>query len=841
MKFLHGRKGLVLWLNIGIVLLLCAYVTFFSIDMRRSSITAAQQDVVEQVDELQRSTTAYMDSACRSVRDWVSYINKHPGTATETLHMLGDLNSDDRIMVHLADTINLEAISSQARTNTPGDYTIDYNRYYDLSLELYRIAREAEPNRVSVTSAFTNYINGEQSIAFVSWVQLLDSDGGLKPMLLMRVEPIKLLMEYWEQQSSNSDIQISLISSTGAYLYRAPLFKNTNFYEFLRTYNGLTYGEADDISRMVTDSEQGGGMIYNNAQGEPTLFAYSGKSYNNWLLVGAIPCSALPQAGIQWSLLVVTVLSFLLLIAVDMAYLSSLNRQLRESMKDLEHANAAKTQFLSTISHDIRSPMSTILGMTAIAQRNLDNRARVEDCLQKLSQAGNHLLMMINDVLDISRVESGKFDLRPEDFMLGEEFEGLVNIIYPQARLKNLKMDIQLENMLHEELYADKLRLNQIALNLLTNAIRNTPEGGRIDVLLRQEPGKDERHVKQIFQVRDNGVGMSEEYQKTLFEPYAQRRGGRVGRGDESRLSMALTRQMVQLLGGTIQVQSYPGEGSTFTVTLNLHLSRAPRQRTLPAPEQRVLLLASPNMQQQLNKLLFSMGLYGVTATDAEDALEKLKQGERVMALLVDHDPPAQDAGQIMQQLNASGQTLPPIVIAAYVPLELEQFAAQADFLAKPVFRSALARMLVKLQDRDQQTPEAQTQIAQLRDARLLVAEDSDLSWEIFQDQLGMYGIQAERVADGKACVEALTQHPNGYYQMILMDLQMPQMNGFEATQAIRALPNKEKAFIPIIAMMTEIYTEDIAASKAAGMNDYMEKPVNARILAGILEKYGKR
>ena len=325
---------------------------------------------------------------------------------------------------------------------------------------------------------------------------------------------------------------------------------------------------------------------------------------------------------------------------MNSVYFLLLNKRLRESLAAVEHANAAKTRFLSTMSHDIRTPMNAILGMAAIAQSNLDNRKKVEECLRKLLLAGKHLLTLINDVLDISKVESGKFTLSPTTFSLAEEVENLINIIYPQACRKDIRLDVRLQNVLHEELFADKLRLNQIFINILSNAVKYTPSGGSIQVLLREEALDEGNRLRLIYRVQDTGIGMSQEYIKTLYEPFTREKDGRIDKIEGSGLGMAIAGQMVSLMDGTIDVQSEQGVGTTFTVRIELPFEEEKTPPVLRA--KRALAMGSPDMRMYLSEELHALGVQTVFADTAEDAAAVLNR-EDINAVIIEHQMPGME------------------------------------------------------------------------------------------------------------------------------------------------------------------------------------------------------
>ena len=630
-------------LNVVIVLALILYVAGFGVYLEQKSTRAEIDQITAAVDGLSRRSIVSLDNSIRAVRDWVHYAGCHSWTADELLQELNELNATPSIEVQLLDPDTLAGRSAALPAADASDSAVDYSRYYALGLELQDFCTSAPEDGVLVTSAFTNDRNGEQCIAFVAQVPVLQEDGSTRNMLLMRLETLETLRTYWEQEDSYSGAQISLVNGNGAYMFRAPMLKNSNFFEFLRTYNDLTYPETEALQNSISADENSGWMIFKNAQGKDTLFTYSSKSYNGWYFVGCIEVSALHHDAIQWQLLVVLSIGFLFLIVLNAVYYAQIQKQLRQNVEALEVANSAKTRFLSSMSHDIRTPMNAIIGMTEVAQNHLNEPDRISECLHKVSLTSHHLLTLINDILDISQIESGKLTLSPHPFVLGQEIENLVNIASPMADTKSIDFTMDTSSVTHEHLVGDTLRLNQIWINILSNAIKYTPDGGQVRASFREVPIPDDpAHIQLVYQVADNGIGMSEEYQKNLFEPFTREQDGRIDKIEGSGLGMAITKQMVDRMHGSITVQSRQNVGSTFTVTLTLPCDpeavKAPAEtlpvgtstaETAPASTaspanamQNVCLLVAEDNDLNWEVLSELLELYGIAADRAQNGQE---------------------------------------------------------------------------------------------------------------------------------------------------------------------------------------------------------------------------
>ena len=631
------RHGLLL-LNIAIVLVMTIYVAFFVLWLQHDSTQTEIDKVVDAVESLSRKSVVTLDSSSRAVKDWAHFVRQHDWTAEEVLENLNLINSDPEVDIQLLDPETLTGLSAAPRVLDTTSHAVGYGRYYELGLQLNDFAAEAGDDDVLVTSTFTNDRNGEQSIAFVTLAPVRNADDSHSQMLLLRIEELEQLRQYWDVDGSAAGAQISLVNENGAYLIRSPMLKNSNFYEFLFSYNDLTYPALESIQKQIVSSEEAGWMIFQNAQGSDTVFAYSSPSYNNWYFIGAIEVDDLPHTPVQWQLPFSLVVGFALLMLINIRYYRQTQRQLNQNVKDLQVANAAKTRFLSSMSHDIRTPMNAIVGMTEVAQHHLDDPKRVAECLDKVALTSHHLLTLINDILDISRIESGKFTLSPQPFHLQQEVKNLSNIITPMAEDKGLHLTLDIRDVTEEYLVGDTLRLNQIWINILSNAVKYTPAGGHVTAIFRQEaiPG-DSEHFKCIYQVTDDGIGMSEEYLKTVFEPFTREKDGRIDKIEGSGLGMAITKQMVDLMGGTITVQSRQNVGTTFTVTLTL--ARAPQDdqeaAATPAPAadaksaaqmESIRLLVAEDNDLNWEVLSELLALHGIAADRAVNGLDCVQQ-----------------------------------------------------------------------------------------------------------------------------------------------------------------------------------------------------------------------
>ncbi|MCM1283780.1 MAG: response regulator [Muribaculaceae bacterium] len=514
-------------------------------------------------------------------------------------------------------------------------------------------------------------------------------------------------------------------------------------------------------------------------------------------------------------------------------------RALEEALVAAKVASEAKTTFLSSMSHDIRTPMNAIVGMTTIAMKHLGDREKLRDCLDKINVSSHHLLTLINDVLDISKIESGRLTLNPVVFSLRDMLTTLVNIVRPQIVAKDLQFDIHVRGIDYETVLADEVRVNQIFINILSNAVKYTPEGGRVVLGLTEETLADGRTVRLVYTVEDSGIGMSKEFMETMYETFARATDSRINEIQGTGLGLAIVRQMVDMLGGTIDCQSEENKGTKFTVTLELPAGREEQKLMLPAIP--VLIVDDDGIfLDSAKEVLADLGTLPETAESGEAAVAlvqaKREEGGDYPVVIVDWKMPGMDGLQTVREIRRiMGSRVSIILVSAYdwTDIESEAEGSGADgFISKPLFRSYIYEKLQEmLQPKDQETVIAETGGDDLTGRRLLIAEDNDLNWEIISELLTMQGITADWAPNGQLCVDMLTAAPPGTYDLILMDVQMPVMNGREATRMIREDSREYIRNIPIIAMTADAFAEDIAESLACGMNGHVSKPVDMNIL----------
>lgn len=524
---------------------------------------------------------------------------------------------------------------------------------------------------------------------------------------------------------------------------------------------------------------------------------------------------------------------------------------LQDALMHAQHANEAKTTFLSNMSHDIRTPMNAIIGFATIAASRIDNREQVSDCLQKVLASSNHLLSLINDILDMSRIESGKMQIHEQECNISELMHNLVNIIQPQVKAKQLELFIDTFDVANEDVITDPLKLNQIFINLMSNAVKYTPAGGTVSFRIMQNTTFKHGYGDYVFVVKDNGIGMSSEFVKHIFEPFEREttttKSGIQGTG----LGMAITKNIIEMMNGTISVESEVGKGSTFTVNLTLKLQDV-EQNAAQIKELeglRALVVDDDfNVCDSVSKMLKTIGMRPEWTTSGREAVHRAEiakeDGDSFHTFIIDWQMPETSGMETAKRIRrVVGNEMPIIILTAYDWTDIEEEAKAAGvtaFCAKPLFMSDLKSALLaanNLGAKEEKQGAAWSQV-DFGGKRILLVEDVELNREIAEVILTESGFVVESAPDGTDAVDMVSRSEENYYDAVLMDVQMPIMNGYEATRAIRALSRKDVKTLPIIAMTANALEEDKAAALKSGMNDHLAKPLDVELFMEVLRKH---
>lgn len=526
---------------------------------------------------------------------------------------------------------------------------------------------------------------------------------------------------------------------------------------------------------------------------------------------------------------------------------------LKAAYESANFANSAKTNFLANMSHDIRTPMNAIIGLTAIAGTHMDDRERVADCLSKITISSKHLLGIINEVLDMSKIESGKLELMEEVFSLPDLIDNLLSMCKSEVNTKNHSLSVSIRNIEHEHVFGDSQRIQQVFMNLMSNAIKYTPAGGRLALSICEKPTNKPKVGCYEFIFEDNGIGMSEEYLGHIFEPFSRARNDeRVEKIQGTGLGMSITRNIVQMMNGTIKVESRLNEGTKITVTLFLKLQNKETHICYEKFIDLPILVADDDKTTCIYTcdMLKELGMKGEWVLTGDEAVERVVSHHEMQddfsAVILDWKMPGMDGIATTREIRRRiGKDVPIIIISAYdwTDIELEARAAGANaFISKPLFKSRIVHLFSELmgESEDEKTISSLSQLSQedFSGRRALLVEDNELNAEIAGEILGMAGLEVELAGDGKAAVDKIAAVPEGYYDIVFMDIQMPIMNGYEAARAIRTIPTNYTRSVPIVAMTANAFAEDVASAKNAGMNEHIAKPLNFDQLLRTLKKW---
>lgn len=667
------------------------------------------------VDTMKQISEQYLSGELTDATNWASYIEQEHMTKNEALDYIRSISDQAECEAHIVDMNTFEAWSTNVvnGSNTVGIY----RRYYELG----GLFPDDYVTRMQKMYQGEKYVLGKYSASeskrtFVSVgvpVSLRQEDGTDCGYLLLRAVPIEALKKLWLFPTSYPSAEIGLIDDRGWYVVPSNSMRSENFTEFVRFYNFPDdYYGADNLLAQIGEQENGMLELL-DSKGQNCYWYYSRlDDFTGLDILGYIPASELTATTDNISIIIAVAAVLLLIVLIDGCYILSINRRLRVAAEAAERANGAKTKFLSSMSHDIRTPLNAVLGMTKLAQSHIDDTAYVQECLRKISLSGNHLLTLINDILEISRVESGNIRINLAPFNVRNLTSELEGITRSQAVGHGLALDVAFKDLPESWLMGDKLRLTQVYLNLLNNAVKYTEPGGNIRFEISEELA--ENGIILICTVADTGVGMSPEFQETMYESFARAADSRTDKIQGTGLGLAIVRQMVDLMGGTIHCVSTLGVGTTFTVRIPLEAAPAPSNELLGA-----------------------------------------------------------------------------------------------------------------------ESKESST--SDLAGVHILVAEDNDLNWEIISEMLNPFGVQCSRVENGRECIDTLTAAPVGEYDLVLMDVQMPVLNGRDAARELRNSQRADLRAIPIIAMTADAFAEDVQMCLDAGMDSHVAKPVEIeKVLSAI-------
>lgn len=692
--------------------------------------------------------------------------------------------------------------------------------------------------------------------------------GGRSTALVIGI-PVSVLSLPLSLDMGDSDVLIysHVIRRDGSFIIRSSNVTEDNYFDRMRNaYRNISGGNIeDDIAVLIEHMERNENFFENfymksTAENDKRALFCTRLSNSEWYLISVMPYDTIngiiDEANrVQQSLYIGAVVTMLIVITVIfILYFRMTWRQLKEmdsARLEAVKANKAKSEFLSNMSHDIRTPMNAIVGMTAIAAAHMDDSHQVQACLKKISLSSKHLLGLINDILDMSKIESGKMTLNMDMISLREVMDNIVNIVQPQIKAKKQNFEVSIYDIKTENVYCDSVRLNQVILNIMSNAIKFTPDKGKIRTVMYQEDSeKGNNYIRVHISVKDSGIGMSPEFKEKIFESFVREDTKRVNTTEGSGLGMSITKYIVDAMQGTIEVDSEQGKGTEFRITIDLE--KAPdNEAEMMLPNWKMLVVDDDEMlcQSSVNSLI-EIGVNADWTLNAENAFDMIRESNKKNVpydiILIDWKLPGMDGIEATRVIRSEhNKNIPIILISAYDWSEIEADARAAGvtgFISKPLFKSTLYHGLLRFVDErisaDNNAEEEKKQ--SFTDLRVLLAEDNDLNWEIAYELLTPEGLLLDHAENGKVCTEMFEKSPEGYYSAILMDIRMPVMSGLEASEAIRKLDRSDKN-IPIIAMTADAFAEDREKCLKAGMNAHIAKPIDVGEVIKILEKFVKQ
>ena len=825
------------WIVIGNVLIMIAILFFVIV----YSNVRGQQEYEYRVDSFEHTTVAlervtenYLEGEQGICDVWTHYINHAGLSLEEAADFVRHSHVHDNVSAHLVFADTKTGLSTRANPGNPEDFSVSYSRLGLLD-QLSWIGEVG--TQINLSRAYTNPLNAEQVIAFCNRITVQEPEGPREAVLL-RLIPISEIEQKWIfPQEQFEKTEVSIIDAEGNYIIKGRSFKNFNFFEFYKSYNSGNSAQYQQIFDQVI--RETGHIEMQDSRHQDCIIAHTQiVSTGDWVLLAYIPKAELKTSSVDWLLIGFVSAGLLLLFAFDFAYMQMFNRKLKGMAVKAEAANRAKTEFLSTMSHDIRTPMNAIIGLTTLAEKRLDDPETVGQNLRKIRQSSNHLLTLINDILDISKVESGKLTLSPVTFSIVETVENLVNLSQPMVKEKNIDFSFRINRMEKEYLYADQLRLNQIYINILSNTIKYTEPGGKVCVDLREMSSSKDGCIRLSYVVSDTGIGMTPEFMQKMYQPFSRQTDSRVNSIQGTGLGLAITKQMVELMNGTIECQSEVGKGTTFTIALDIPVADRQIEEMKLDPMDVLIVDDDEVLIETAADTLTSLGVRAETASGGMQALELLRHqeenGKKYRVVIVDWKMSDMNGVETVRRIRSEiAENVPILMISAYDWSDIEDQAREAGvngFISKPLFRSKLYSKINEMLGVEKRSVEPEDDYSDIAGLNILIAEDNDVNWEIISAMLGMFGITAQRAKNGRICVDIMREAAENQYALIFMDVQMPEMNGLDATRNIRKLDTWASR-IPIIAMTADAFSENVAECLEAGMNGHIAKPVDIKLV----------
>lgn len=809
----------------SILMILCMLLSF---QYRRMIIEKSVQDV----DHMNQSSidviTSFFEQQQNRLDDIKKYTEHYHMTAEAALEYIYRSCSDPDSSYQL---VTKEGKGYEARKDRAGKYvSVDYTRYSYQALR--RIMLNCNhTDSISLLSEFQNATNQEQCIAIWTKLQLLDESGMEQEYPLLCLTSVEKLVGKLDRQATYEDMKLVFVDSAGNLLFQWKAgIEAANLYEHISVYNDLSAEETEELMHGF-DQENQKTMFYKDSEGKDSVFTFSRASESNWYCVTCIPIASFDLHKATDLLLLGSVLVIIVLLCMNISWNRKADRRMQEYANEVEVVTNAKKEFLSHISYDIRTPMNGIIGTTQMALRSLDDKEKVSEYLLKTERSSKNLLAILNDLLDMSRAENGKLRVNETKFSLAEVLSPLADQYSVRTGDKEQFFDVVLHQKMDELYVGDSLKLSQILNHLLANAVKFTPKGGEIRLEVSLE-NRDEEKQWISFQVIDTGCGVEEENRDRIFEMFEKGSHADVLQNEGTGLGLSIVKRFTTMMGGMITLKSGVNEGSSFRVLLPFGIVDDVVEEPVSYPGKRAVVLVSNIITEYyLKDVLYSLGVDAESAKTVEAANAMIYAGKFDFCITDTRCLEAGIAVDVIPILLLENNT-----IQVY---EMIKSFKSISILSVPAFRSEVIRAIDRLEHHGDEDGEGH--YSRLRNRSILLVEDDDLSREIMLDLLGESGARVEIAVDGQDAVDIYAKSMPNHFELILMDIQMPRMDGLQATREIRSLDREDAKFVPIFAMSANTFAEDINTCLDAGMNDHIAKPVDLDKLYEKLDQIFQR
>lgn len=817
------------------------------------------------------ASDTYITAMNTKIADLKSYIERHGMSVDEAIRYLDEsnLNPDRQFQLVLSGSYgpsgelsfgDYTGISVRKEMQHDGSMKaiiseIAYGSgYYDIFNAFSNVNDEAE-NGLCYVAEFTDPDTKHKCFAVYRHIIISDGHGQKKLYTLLQLSNTQTALNAYNMREQFTDQSSVLIDREGDYIIKGSDFRNANFFDYIVNYNNLSLDWREKLLETTLSACEGGesavDLFYSNHKGEECVFSLA-ETGNGWYCVTCVPLASFTKSAdtVDYSLIIL--LLFAGLFAFDgiaiffvgkaMSYNIALAEQARE---EANSANKAKSRFLSSMSHELRTPLNAIIGFAELSKDSIDDKVALMDYIKKIGIASKLLLQLISDILDVSAIESNKLKLTRAEFDIGQLLSSLSVIYYDQCAKKDIEFSTVLSGIRVETLIGDSVRVNQMLLNYLSNAVKYTPTGGKI-TLRAEQLERSEDSVLLRFEVADTGCGISDELKTRLFQPF-ERASGEISRKfGGSGLGLSIVKNLTKLMGGSCGMESTEGIGSCFWVELPFEIPKNAQQRSFSPLKNLNIVVACGNDSEReyVGQILAGFGAKYTLTDKASEALSQMKchiNGEQPFDIcMLDWNMSDQSAPVAVEGIR--GELLekaPHIMILAYDVSSAKLLCANADSIfSKPIFRSTLYNALIDLSGGNTLNIAESNEHIDMSGKRVLLVEDNKMNIELAKLQLSKVGLEVDTAVNGQLGYERFMASESGYYDVILMDVQMPVMNGYEATAAIRAGGHPQSQTIPILAMTADAFAEDVRKAHAAGMNEHLSKPISPKVLYSTLEKY---